>query len=182
MKLPVTLIAFLALTFPAMAGSAEDIGVEYAIKAMDRGYGSSCNLAMEISQNDAYYRCIDFGPYRVVEEYQKVSAYVVGPDMQPFKIMEGPSKQPVFTVGGPWEQDFAMKAVSFWNEVVEGGKSEAEHRAEAQKAKDTAVSIVQKGLAENGGTKDQTQGKSPVETVPPSTPNSLQTILQENTP
>ncbi len=133
---------FLLLTTVASAQNGEAVGVEYAEKAIAKGYGKTCDLSMQPSNQDGYYPCIDFGPYRYVREYQKVSAYVVGPGRTPFKIMAGTSQSPKFILGGPWEQDFAARAVMFWNDIVEGGEEKAKEQLQSSKAREDAESYV----------------------------------------
>jgi hypothetical protein len=135
-------LSFLLLTTAALAQNGEAVGVEFAEKAIAKGYGSTCDLSMQPSKQNAYYPCIDFGPYRYVREYQKVSAYVVGPGRTPFKIMTGSAQSPSFILGGPWEQDFAARAVMFWNDVVEGGEAKAKEQLQSSKAREDAESYV----------------------------------------
>ncbi|TLX16180.1 hypothetical protein [Rhizobium sp. MHM7A] len=135
----------LLLTTTASAQSSEAVGVEFAEKAIAKGYGTTCDLSMQPSKQDGYYPCIDFGPYRYVREYQKVSAYVVGPGRAPFKIMAGSPQSPSFILGGPWEQDFAARAVMFWNDVVEGGEAKAKEQMQSSKARKDAENYV-KGI------------------------------------
>jgi hypothetical protein len=140
--------SILLLTTSALAQSGEAIGVEFAEKAIAKGYGTTCNLSMQPSAEDGYYPCIDFGPYRYVREYQKVSAYVVGPGRTPFKILAGSAQSPQFIIGGPWEQDFAARAVLFWNDVVEGGEIKAKEQMESSKARKDAENYV-KGMSDH---------------------------------
>jgi hypothetical protein len=135
----------LLLTNQVFAQSGEAVGVEFAEKAIQKGYGTVCDLSMQPSTNNGYYPCIDFGPYRYVREYQKISAYVVGPGRVPFKIMGGTEQAPTFILAGPWEQDFAARAVMFWNDVVEGGENKAKEQMQSAKAKKDAENYV-KGI------------------------------------
>lgn len=154
----------LLLTTAASAQSGEAIGVEFAEKAIQKGYGATCSLAMQPSATDGYYPCIDFGPYRYVREYQKVSAYVVGPGRVPFKIMGGTAQNPTFILGGPWQQDFAARAVMFWNDIVEGGEKKAAEQMETAKARQDAENYV-RGIMGQSDTKPTTPNpQAPVTT------------------
>lgn len=140
---------FFALTlFLSSAGLAHADGsavvVDYAEKAMAKGYGTMCSLTMMPSASDGYYPCLDFGPYRYVREYQKVSAYVVGPDKKPFKVMGGTKADPRFTIGGPWETDMAARMVAFWNDTVEGGADKAAKAHQTTKERQEAEAYVRK--------------------------------------
>lgn len=163
----------LLLTTVASAQSGEAIGVEYAEKAIAKGYGTTCNLAMQPSRQDDYYPCIDFGPYRYVREYQKVSAYVVGPGRTPFKIMSGSSQEPTFILGGPWEQDFAARAVMFWNDVVEGGETKAKEQLRTTKERKEAEDFV-KGIM---GQAEPSEGNG--QALPSSPPTNSNAVTTE---
>jgi hypothetical protein len=155
---------FLLLTTAASAQTGEAVGVEFAEKAIAKGYGATCDLTMQPSAREGYYPCIDFGPYRYVREYQKVSAYVVGPGRVPFKIMAGPWQSPSFILAGPWEQDFAARAVMFWNDVVEGGDNKAKDHMQSTQARKDAENYV-KGIMGQA---------EPSETKKPASPSVLQ--------
>jgi hypothetical protein len=97
------------------------IVVEYAEKAMAKGYGSMCSLAMTPVKTGGYYHCIDFGPYRYVKGYESVAAFVVQQGKAPYQVMSGTPQNPVFVIAGPWVQDLPMQVITYWNDVVEGG-------------------------------------------------------------
>jgi hypothetical protein len=137
------LTLLLASTGVAHADGAS-IVVDYAEKALAKGYGTTCSLAMIPSTADGYYPCLDFGPYRYVREYQKIGAYVVGPDKKPFKVMGGTRSDPRFSIGGPWEQDMATRIVAFWNDVVEGGADKAADVRQTTKERQDAEAYIRK--------------------------------------
>lgn len=140
--------ALAAITSSAIAADSGAIAaVDLAERALQKGHGAMCSLAMTPSTVDPYYPCIDIGSYRYVREYQKVSAYVVRPDEKPFKIMAGTASAPYFVVGGPWETNMAQQAVQFWNDVVEGGKAKAEEASTASKARQDAEAFIRKTMA-----------------------------------
>lgn len=163
----------LLLTTAVSAQSGEAIGVEFAEKAIAKGYGTTCDLSMRPSTQDGYYPCIDFGPYRYVREYQKISAYVVGPGRAPFKIMSGSPQSPSFILGGPWEQDFAARAVMFWNDVVEGGEAKAKEQMQASTARKDAEDYVKGIIGQPEAPQAQTPGS------PTSQPQNPDTITTE---
>jgi hypothetical protein len=121
-----------------------NVVVDYAEKALAKGYGTTCSLSMIPNTADGYYPCLDFGPYRYVREYQKISAYVVGPDKKPFQVMGGTRSEPKFSIGGPWEQDMAARMVAFWNDVVEGGAKKAEGVKQTTKERQDAEAYIRK--------------------------------------
>ncbi len=150
----------------AFAGNAKADGaglvVDYAERALSKGYGTTCSLSMVPSKSDGYYPCLDFGPYRYVREYQKVSAYVVGPDKKPFKVMGGTRADPRFSVGGPWEQDMAARMIAFWNDVVEGGAERATNAKQSSKERQDAETYIRKMMGDGGTEKPEIAQDSPV--------------------
>nr|WP_250807216.1 hypothetical protein [Neorhizobium tomejilense] len=142
-----TLVAAISSPSKAEMGGAR-IVVEYAEKAIAKGYGSMCSLAMVPVKTGGYYHCLDFGPYRYVKGYESVSAYVVQQGKAPYQVMAGPPSNPVFAIEGPWSQDLPMRVIEYWNEVVEGGAAKARKAEESTGRKKAAEeyinSLVQK--------------------------------------
>lgn len=140
-----------ALFANAAAAHADgsSVVVDFAERALAKGYGSMCSLAMVPSTTDGYYPCIDFGRYRYVREYQKVSGYVVGKDKKPFKIMGGTAQDPRFTIGGPWEQDMPSRVVMFWNDIIEGGAEKAQSVMESTKEREEAEALIRSQMGES---------------------------------
>jgi hypothetical protein len=96
---------------------------------MAMGHGATCSLAMEPTRTDGYYPCVDFGPYRMVKEYGRVSGFVVGKGRKPFKVFVSDDAGERFVVGGPWESDMAGRlALTFG---TSSGPTEGGDAAEA---------------------------------------------------
>jgi hypothetical protein len=147
------LIAALAVFAGLATQASAEVGagrivVEYAEKAIAKGYGSMCSLAMTPVASGGYYPCIDFGPYRYVRGYESVAAFVVQKDKAPFKIMGGTAQNPGFVIDGPWVTDLPMRMVAYWNDVVEGGadklKQSQETSGRKRAAEEYINSLVQK--------------------------------------
>lgn len=144
------LISLLAAASEARASNMDlssqggaGVATEIAENAMAKGYGTTCSLSMIPVDSGGYYPCIDFGPYRYVHEYQKISAYVLVKDAPPFKIMGGTLAEPRFIVGGPWESDLPRRAVEYWNDIIEGGAQKREQTDAERKAKDNAAAYIE---------------------------------------
>ncbi|MCS4088996.1 hypothetical protein [Rhizobium sp. BK176] len=118
------------------------IVVEYAEKAIAKGYGAMCSLAMTPVVSGGYYPCIDFGPYRYVRGYESVAAFVVQKDKAPFKIMGGTAQSPGFVIDGPWVQDLPMRMVAYWNDVIEGGADKLKQSQETSGRKRAAEEYI----------------------------------------
>lgn len=138
--------AFVAATFLAGPSVAEvgggKIVVEFAEKAIAKGYGSMCSLAMVPVKTGGYYHCIDFGPYRYVKGYESVSAFVVQQGQPPYQVMGGTPSNPEFVIRGPWEGDLPMKVITYWNEVVEGGAAKVRKVEETTGRKKAAEEYI----------------------------------------
>lgn len=141
----------IAGSFAGSAGAEVGGGrivVEYAEKAIAKGYGGMCSLAMTPVASGGYYHCLDFGPYRYVKGYESVSAFVVQRGQPPYQVMGGTPQNPVFVIKGPWESDLPMKVISYWNDVVEGGAEKLKRTEETSGRKKAAEeyinSLVQK--------------------------------------
>lgn len=121
---------------------AGKIVVEYAEKAISKGYGSMCSLAMVPVKTGGYYHCIDFGPYRYVKSYESVAAFVVQQGKAPYQVMGGTPQNPVFVIEGPWVQDLPMRAIAYWNDVVEGGADKLRKAQETSGRKKAAEEYI----------------------------------------
>ncbi|MDW9481205.1 hypothetical protein GOB57_21405 [Sinorhizobium meliloti] len=146
------LLAALALAAGVTSSRAEVGGgrivVEYAEKAISKGYGAMCSLAMVPVKTGGYYHCIDFGPYRYVKGYESVAAFVVQQGKAPYQVMGGTPQKPVFVIEGPWAQDLPTRVIAYWNDVVQGGAErllEAQETAGRKKAAEEYIgSLVKK--------------------------------------
>lgn len=137
----------LAAAQAAAAPSRAEVGggrivVEYAEKAISKGYGSMCSLAMVPVKTGGYYHCIDFGPYRYVKGYESVAAFVVQQGKAPYQVMGGTPQNPVFVIEGPWAQDLPMRVIAYWNDVVEGGADKLRKAQETSGRKKAAEEYI----------------------------------------
>jgi len=122
-------IRILALTcvglfgLPSFAALADDTGtiVRTAKALMDSGRYVHCGLDMQPAETSGYYRCFDFGPYRVVEDYPRLSVFVTaGGD--PFRIFAAERGRGEFLFQGPWVSDVAPRLAKFAADAAAGGK------------------------------------------------------------
>ncbi|MBY3433807.1 hypothetical protein HFN89_06550 [Rhizobium laguerreae] len=118
------------------------IVVDYAEKAIAKGYGAMCSLTMTPVASGGYYPCIDFGPYRYVRGYESVAAFVVQQASAPYKVMGGTAQNPVFVIDGPWVQDLPMRMVAYWNDVIEGGAQRLKQAQETSGRKKAAEEYI----------------------------------------
>lgn len=147
-----TLAAALAMASASGPALAEVGGgrivVEYAEKAISKGYGAMCSLAMVPVKAGGYYHCIDFGPYRYVKGYESVAVFVVQQGKAPYQVMTGTPQNPAFVIEGPWVRDLPMRVIAYWNDVVEGGADRLRKSQETSGRKKAAEeyinSLVQK--------------------------------------
>ncbi|MGU3658564.1 hypothetical protein [Methylobacterium fujisawaense] len=108
---------------PSFAALADDTGtiVRTAKALMDSGRYVHCGLDMQPAETSGYYRCFDFGPYRVVEDYPRLSVFVTaGGD--PFRIFAAERGRGEFLFQGPWVSDVAPRLAKFAADAVAGGK------------------------------------------------------------
>lgn len=146
------LVAGLVIAGSMVGPSSADVGggrivVEYAEKAMFKGYGGMCSLAMTPVKTGGYYHCIDFGPYRYVKGYESVAAFVVQQGKPPYQIMGGTPQNPKFVIEGPWVRDLPMRVISYWNDVIEGGAEKLQKAQEVSSRKTAAEEYI-KSLVE----------------------------------
>jgi hypothetical protein len=95
--------------------------VRIALKALDRGYGQTCDLkAMPAAKGAGYYPCVDIGPYRFVREYAnagyRTAGYLVAGG-EPFRFLEAVGSSATLLVKGPWETDLLPRAVKFEEDI-----------------------------------------------------------------
>lgn len=133
MRIPAVLALALAAIpiAPArpLAADAAQI-VRTARTLMDGGRYVLCGLDMKPSEAGGYYRCFDFGPYRVVEDYPRLSVFVTGEDA-PFRIFASESGHAGFLFSGPWTTDLAPRLAKHAVDAV--SKREAGPTAEARR-------------------------------------------------
>jgi len=134
----------LAGAFPARAGDATAVVAEMTDRILARGHGQTCSLAMVPVRGGGYYPCVDFGPYRVVKEYGRISAYVVQDGKSPYLVMTGGERGAGFVVPGPWETDLPARIVMFWNDVVEGGLERGRRARETDAQRQEAEAYIRK--------------------------------------
>lgn len=89
--------------------------VAQAKQAVDLGYGEMCSLEMKPDPGNPYYKCLDFGPYRIVFEYQRTRGFVILEDDTPVEVLSQTSGGVSFSASGPWEQDMAVSLAEWWN-------------------------------------------------------------------
>ena len=101
---------------PAKADDASTI-VRTAKALMDSGRYARCGLDMQPAEKTGYYRCFDFGPYRIVEDYPKLSVFVTaGGD--PFRIFAAEGGRGEFMFQGPWVADVAPRLAKYAADAV----------------------------------------------------------------
>lgn len=143
MKRIAAILALGALASSPSAAASSDRISGPALKAMDRGYGETCSLAMVPVPKGGYYPCIDFGPYRIVKEYGRVTGYVVRDGKQPFLVYRLENgRGGGFVVPGAWEHDMAAQLAIFWNETVERRGGEARLRQQHESERKAAEAFV----------------------------------------
>lgn len=157
------LAALPAALLPGPAAAADDgaaFVVDRAERAIGKGYGEMCSLEMEPVQHGGYYPCLDFGPYRIVFEYRKVSGFVVQEGHPPFKVMGGGEDDPSFARNGPWVADMPARMASWWNEIVEGGAARARARTLAEARRSVAETYI-RSLGGSSPVPAASRGESP---------------------
>jgi hypothetical protein len=164
------------LTFALLAAvitpaNASDGVTPLAIRAMERGYGKTCSLEMIPVARGGYYPCLDFGPYRLVKQYGRITGYVVREGKQPFLVFRTEEGLGGFTVKGPWEADMPAKIALFWNDVVEGRGQETKASIEIENERLAAEEYVS-GLSKPPAAKP----------APTSSAETIQAAPQPTTP
>ena len=132
--------ALLSSVLSAQANEALAIAVDLAEQAISKGHGNMCDLEMKPVRSGGYYHCLDFGPYRYVRGYNKVSGYVIEKGKPPFAIFEGPRDNPDFIYDGPWVSDVTARMVMWWSDNIE--RTSREYEAKARQ-KSRAVSAAE---------------------------------------
>ena len=108
-----------AIGLPTVAQAADDATtvVRTARALMDSGRFVRCGLDMQPTDRGGYYRCFDFGPYRVVEDYPRLSVFVTaGGD--PFRIFAAEAGRGSFLFQGPWATDLAPRLAKYAADAV----------------------------------------------------------------
>lgn len=112
--IPVAIVASLTM---ADAGDDATAVVRTAKALMDSGRFVRCGLDMQPTDRGGYYRCFDFGPYRVVEDYPRLSVFVTaGGD--PFRIFAAEAGRGSFLFQGPWATDLAPRLAKYAADAV----------------------------------------------------------------
>jgi len=131
MRIPAAALVAALSASPALASDGPGVVAEMAERILSRGHGGTCSLAMVPVPRGGYYPCLDFGPYRVVKEYGRVSGYVVRDGKPPYLVMTAGERGQGFVAAGPWETDMPARIVSFWNDIVDGGLERSRQAREA---------------------------------------------------
>lgn len=128
----VALAALAAATAALSPALAEDVAsiVRTAKGLMDSGRYVRCGLDMKPSEGAGYYRCFEFGLYRVVEDYPRLSVFVTGEDA-PFRIFAAENGRGSFLFSGPWTTDLAPRLAKHAADAV--SKKDADPSAEARR-------------------------------------------------
>lgn len=127
---------------PSKADESLVVAIDLAEQAIAKGYGSMCNLEMRPVKSGGYYPCFDFGPYRYVRGYGKVTGLVIQNGKQPFPIFSGPKNSPTFNYKGPWENDVVSRMVMWWNDNIENGRQKANQEAKASENRSAAAEYI----------------------------------------
>jgi len=118
-------LSFISLVgFAPLPAMANDL-VQLVRDGLSRGYGSSCSLEMQPVERNGYYPCLDIGPYRFVEEYGRLRAFVISPGQPPFEILVSDAEGTRFSYKGPWETDLSKQVESWHAYEIGGGKQQA---------------------------------------------------------
>jgi hypothetical protein len=105
-----------AQTSAVQADDASTI-VRTAKALMDSGRYARCGLDMQPAEKTGYYRCFDFGPYRIVEDYPKLSVFVTaGGD--PFRVFAAEGGRGEFLFQGPWVADVGPRLAKYAADAV----------------------------------------------------------------
>lgn len=142
-------------TISSVAGDASEIVVSTAEQAIKRGYGGMCSLEMVPVKRGEYYPCLDFGPYRVVMQYERTTGYVVMDGKPPFLVMSAGEGARGFLIKGPWETDMAAKILTYWNDVVQGGSEHRKRMEREEAARREAFEYVSKFGSEQKAPKNE---------------------------
>lgn len=106
----------IAAAAPAAADDASVV-VRTARALMDSGRFVRCGLDMQPNDRNGYYRCFDFGPYRVVEDYPRLSVFVTAGG-EPFRIFAAEAGRGSFLFQGPWATDLAPRLAKYAADAV----------------------------------------------------------------
>lgn len=132
MRHPILLAAVLSAALLPGAALADDAStiVRTAKGLMDSGRYVRCGLDMKPSEGAGYYRCFEFGLYRVVEDYPRLSVFVTGEDA-PFRIFAAENGRGSFLFSGPWTTDLAPRLAKHAADAI--SKKDAGPSAEARR-------------------------------------------------
>lgn len=150
------------------------VAIDLAEQAMAKGYGSMCNLEMKPVTTGGYYPCFDFGPYRYVRGYGKVTGLVIQKGKQPFPIFSGSKTSPTFIYKGPWENDVVSRMVMWWNDNIEDGSRKAKQEAKTAENQSAAAEYI------NSLNKISDDKPSKAEKIEPTTPPAKTEILTDD--
>jgi len=156
----------LASILPSQANESLGIAIDLAEQAIAKGHGSMCNLEMKPVRTGGYYPCLDFGPYRYVRGYNKVTGYVIEKGKAPFTIFSGPRSNPTFIYDGPWETDVVSRMVMWWNDNIEGTSRKFQDEAKANANRSAAAEYIS-SLNKSADDDKAAEAKEAPKPVPP---------------
>lgn len=156
---------------PALASSLPQ-ALETVRYAMSRGYGAVCSLEMIPVERNGYYRCLDVGPYRFVEEYGRTRAFVITPDQPPFEIMVEDAQGARFSYRGPWETNLVQQVDTWYAYEIGGGRAQAQAASDEAARAGAATDAVTAYLKSLEPAQPETApaAQAPIQQVQPSQP------------
>lgn len=159
MRLIKAAVIILGVSTPVFANESLSVAIDLAEQAIDKGHGAMCDLEMKPVRTGGYYPCLDFGPYRYVREYNRISGYVIEKGKRPFSIFTGTREKPIFLYDGPWTTDVVSRMVIWWNDNT-GKNSDTYNKKMREQAALSAASKYISSLNEQPTT------ESPAKTPP----------------
>lgn len=166
----IALATIVMLALPAATGAAElDATLANVRSALDRGYGATCSLEMTPVDRNGYYRCLDIGPYRFVEEYGRTRAFVITPGQPPFEVLVSDQTGARFSYKGPWETDLSRQVADWYAFEIGGGRTletRALGEAEAVSAARDTVSTYLESLEPTTEPATSSVQPAPVQAAP----------------
>lgn len=128
-------------------------------KIIEKGYGQICSLEMKPVNNNGYYDCLDFPPYRIIFEYQKIEGFVITKKDELFKVMVKENGISNFIVSGPWEQDMPIKIVEFYNNKITNNEESKNNTIKNEQQKKEVTDYIN-GLSKEKETKKEDENNN----------------------
>jgi hypothetical protein len=126
----------MAVASTSQAAVSPNTVAQYAKALLERGHGGYCGLDAKPVTGAGYYRCLDAGPYRFIQEYMSLKGYVKLGDGTPFLVYasDDSARTAQFLFQGAWVDDMAVELANYERNLAKPSANGEALRQQAEKA------------------------------------------------